>query len=171
VAGELGGDGRLGDVAERLRAMLERGRDATVQRGVLAGQQVVVHGLADERVAEPVRRVGPDHEHVVGDGLARALHRLGGGEPRDRLEQPVRDRPVEHRRGAHDCVRDGREPLDAREQHVAQRLGQQPAVAVNCARRRSRLGIGRQQLLGEQRVAERSSSARSGWRRCSSSER
>jgi len=82
----------------------------------------------------------------VRDRLARALHHLGGGEAGDRLEQPVRDRTIEHRGGPHDRLRGGAAPLDAGEQHVAQRLRQQPAVAV--------LGGG-EQLLREQRVALR----------------
>ena len=103
-------------------------------------------GLADERVAEAVRALGRRDEHLVGDRLARALHQLGRAQPGDRLEQPVRDRAVEHGGGADDGLRGGGEPLDAGEQRVAQRLGQQPAVAV--------LGV-REQLLGEQRVALR----------------
>ena len=146
VARELRRDRRLGHVAEQIRALLERLGDPAVQRRVLAWEQVVVDRLADERVAEAVHPVGADHEHLVGDRLARALHHLGGGEPGDGLEQPVRDRPVEHGGRAHHRLGGGSEALDAREQDVAQRLGQLPAVAV--------LGR-RQQLLREQRVALR----------------
>ena len=144
VAGELGGHRRLWHVAEQLRPLRQRGGDTRVQRGVLARQQVAVHGLADQRVAEAVHAVGARDEHLVGDRLARSLHHLGGAAPGDRLEQPVRDRPVEHGGGADDRLGRGGQPLDARQQRVAQRRGQQPAVAI--------LGV-REQLLGEQRVA------------------
>ena len=86
---------------------VDHGRDARVQRGVLAGQQVAVHGLADQRVAERVAVGAVDHEHLVRDRLARALHHVGGRELGDRLEQPVRHRPVGDRGHAHDRLRGG----------------------------------------------------------------
>ena len=73
---------------------LERLGEPRVQAAVLAGQQVAVDRLADQRVAERVVAVGVDHEHLVGDRLARALHHLVRRQVGDRLEQRVRGRPV-----------------------------------------------------------------------------
>ena len=76
-----------------------------VQRGVLAREQVAVDRLADQRVAERVHAALIDHEHLVGDRLARALHHLGGGEAGDGLDELVRRGAVEHGGDAHDRAR------------------------------------------------------------------
>ena len=130
MAGQLRGVGGGRQVAQELGALLQRLGDPPVQRGVLAGEQVAVDRLADQRVAEGVHAVGAGDQHLVGDGLARALHHVPGLEVAERLQQPVRDRPVEHGGRADHGLRRRSELLHAREQRVAQRLGQQPAVGV-----------------------------------------
>ena len=70
VAGELG--------LRRRGVGLHRPRQRRVQRGPLAGQQVLVDRLADERVAERVRPVGVGDEQLVRDRLARAVDHVAG---------------------------------------------------------------------------------------------
>ena len=175
-----------------------------VQLGALAGQQVVVHDLTEQRVAEAVvaALVGDDDVRLGGLAQRRAQRPTGGVGGLD--ERVVGERASEREHAKHVL---GRlvEALDAHHQRVAK------------ARRHAALAVepGCEQLLGEQRVAlaageqaidevvlrrraedvleqrrqllacqrarfdaagvdERSSSAssgRSGWRRCSSSER
>ena len=144
VARELGGHRGVGRLAQHLRPRLDRAGDRRVQGGVLARQQVAVDRLADQRVAEPVLVAGVDHQHLVRDRLARAVHHLGGREAGDRFEQLVPGGTIEHGDDADDRSGGVRQLLDAGEQDVAQRLGQHPALAVLERR---------QQLLGVERVA------------------
>ena len=113
-----------------------------VQRAALAGQQVAVDGLADERVAERVGLAGARHEHLVGDRLAQALQQVGLVELREGGEQLVAHRVLDAD-DTHDLLRGLRQPLHARDEQVAQRLGQLVAA----------VGGGREQLLGVERVA------------------
>ena len=67
VVGDLGRGAAGGD---QMRLGLDGGGEAGVQPGVLAGQQLVVHGLADQRVPELVVTVPVGHHQLGGDGGA-----------------------------------------------------------------------------------------------------
>ena len=112
-----------------------------MQRGPLAGQQVLVDRLADERVAEGVRPVGVGDEQLVRDGLARAVVDVAGEHG---LQQLVADRPLGHGGHAHHLLGGARQALEAAEQRVAQR-----------GRELAGVGGGGQQLLGVEGVALR----------------
>ena len=133
VAGELG--------LRRRGVGLHRPCQRRVQRGPLAGQQVLVDRLADERVPEGVRPVGVGDEQLVRDGLARAVVDVAGEHG---LQQLVADRPLGHGRHAHDLLGGARQALEAPEQRVAQR-----------GRELAGVGGGGQQLLGVEGVALR----------------
>ena len=73
VVGDLG---RGAAHRDQVRLGLDRLGVAGVQPGVLAGQQVVVHRLADQRVPELVAAVGVDDDQLGGDdGAQRRLER------------------------------------------------------------------------------------------------
>ena len=113
-----------------------------VQRGPLAGEQVGVGGLLQQRVAERVA-VGVLDEHVLRHGLAQRLDQRRLGQPGHRREQAVARAPAG--RGGH-------------AQHAARVVGQrlQPQVEDVAQVRRQRPGRGvrrREQLLGEEGVA------------------
>ena len=129
-------------VAHQLVALVDGLREPRVQRAALAGQQVAVDRLADQRVAERVRLAGAGHQHLVRDGLAQPLQQLGLVEPGQRGQQRVAHRVLDAD-DPHDLLRRGGEPLHARDEQVAQRLGQLLAA----------VGGRRQQLLGVERVA------------------
>ena len=113
-----------------------------MQFAALAGEQIVVQRLPQERVAEAEAPVVAGHEHLLGDGLAQrrldrfALEARDVGERRLVERAPDRDR-------ARDLLRRLRQPLDPHQERVTQALrGGAPAVEA-----------GGEQLLGEQRVA------------------
>jgi hypothetical protein len=117
-----------------------------VDPGPLARERVAVDGVARERVPEHVAgAVG--HEHVMLETLAQGVVELVVGEARDRGEQPVRHRRACGRRDPQQPLGGGREPLDAREQDVAQR--QRQVVGVGAALHRP------EDLLDQERVALR----------------
>ena len=142
VAGEDALDRRGGRVAHQLAALVDGLRQARVQRAALARQQVAVDGLADQRVAERVGLARAGHDHLVRDRLAQAAQQVGLVEVRQRRQQPVAHRVLDRDR-AHDLLRGVGQPLHARDEQVAQRLGQLLAA----------VGGGGEQLLGVERVA------------------
>jgi hypothetical protein len=138
-----------GGLGGRAAGQLRVGGKSTGQGGVeltaLAGQQVTQDDLLDQRVAKPVVvaiRVGD--EQVVLRRFAdsveqrRLLERAGGG------QQPVADPPARHRGHPQHLLRPVGQPVDAGGQQVVQR-GRQPPLAATRP--------GREQLLGEERVA------------------
>src|SRR3954469_12309730 len=124
------------------RPALERLGERVVQLGALAGQQVVDHDLAQQRVAEGVAVVVGGDDEVAGDRLAqggeerRAVHAADLGD--QRVVDALADR--EH---AQDLLGGIAELLEADHQRVAEVLGQR-AAAVDA---------GGEQLLHEKRVA------------------
>ncbi len=111
----------------------------------LAGEQVVVHGLAHERMPEQVRlAVLLDHEHLVFGGGAQAVGQLDFRRARERGDEPVIRAPADHRNDAQKALRALGERVDARQHDVAQRCRYQlPGAARG------------DQLFGEERVSFR----------------
>jgi hypothetical protein len=141
VVGQLGRRPR--DVAV---ALGEEPRVRGVQPHPLAGQQVAVHGLLQQRVPERVALAVLGDQHVVGDRLAERLLHLGVAQPAGRLQQRVGDPPAGDRGHPGDPLRGGGQPLQPGEQHVGETVRQRERVAAQA---------GGQQLLGEVRVALR----------------
>ena len=143
VVGDLG-RGAAG--RDEVRRGLDRGGVAGVQPGVLAGQQVVVHRLADQRVAELVSAVGVGDDELGGDGRAQRLVELRLREAGDLGEQLVGDAGAtgggdpQHRLGGFG------QPVDAGQQKVAQGF-RNVGAGVRIA--------GGGELLDEERVALR----------------
>ena len=138
VTGELALAGGIARLPQRLR-------DAAMQRRALGGQQVRVDGLAHERVTE-VQAVVVGHEHVRADGLAQRTQQLALIGPEDRGEQRVVGAAADDGQRSQRLLGDRRQRVDAHEQRVAQAVGQLVAGAG---------AMGREQLLGEERVALR----------------
>jgi len=139
VVGDLGGEVDAQPLA--LGARLERLREAQVERRALPGQEVVVHHLAQQRVAEAIAPVGVDGDDVVGHRLAQRLaqgRRLEAGPGAQELVVEL----LAHGNDAQDLLRGRGQPLDAHHERVAERRGQRaPAVESGC-----------QQLLDEEWV-------------------
>ena len=116
-----------------------------MQLGALAGQQVVDDDLAQQRVPERVEALLVGDDELRGDRLAQRLAQLA------RVQRSTRRRgsawssrrPAASSRSS-SCA-SSRQPLDPQHQRVAQRRRQRAAP----------VHPGRQQLLGEQRVALR----------------
>ena len=113
-----------------------------VQRGPLAGEQVGVRGLLQQRVAERVA-VGVLDEHVLGQGLAQRLHQGGLRQPGDGREQAMARAPAGRGGHAQHAARVVGQCLQAQVEDVAQVRRQRPGRGVRC----------REQLLGEEGVA------------------
>ncbi|MCF0097132.1 hypothetical protein B0E54_06001 [Micromonospora sp. MH99] len=143
VVGDLG-RGAAGD--HQVRLGLDRGGEPRVQPGVLAGQQLVVHGLADQGVPELVVAVRVGHHQLGGDRGAQRVLQLGLGQAGDLGEQTVGEAGAAGRRDPqHPLGRLG-QPVHPGQQQVAQCLGQ---------RRAAERGAGDGQLLDEEGVALR----------------
>jgi hypothetical protein len=126
VVGDRGG--QVDAEAVAVGARLERAGQAQVDRRALAGQQVVVDDLAQQRVAEAIAALGADDEDVVGDRLAQRLVQRRVLEPGRGGEQLVVELLADGD-DAQDLLRRRREPLDADHQRIAQRR-RQAAAAV-----------------------------------------
>ena len=126
----------------RLHAVLERPGQREVQFGVLAGQQVVVDDLAQERVAEGVVALVVGRDDVAGRRLAQGLAQRARLEARGLGQQRVVQAATGRDHAQH-LLGVLRERLDADHERVAQRRGQLAAPVE----------AGGQQLLGEERVA------------------
>ena len=136
VAGELGGGAAGAAVADR------RG-ELGVQPDPLAGQEVVVDGLAEQRVAEGVVPVAGDQD-VALDGRAQALlEGVVSGVGGDR-EQLVGDPAAGDAGGADDLARGLIEAVEPDEEHLGEVGGEGVVVGA---------GGGADQLLDEERVA------------------
>jgi hypothetical protein len=139
VVGDLGGE--LG-VGGAVHAALERPCEREVQLGALARQQVVVHDLAQEGVAEGVLAVLGHDDDVTRDGLAQGLAQHAGVQARGLRQRGV-VQPAPGREQPQDLLRGLGEGLDADHERIAQRR-RQLAAAVEPRG---------EQLLGEQGVA------------------
>ena len=103
--------------------LVQSARQRLVHARPLTRQHVVVHRFAQERVPEAVRAVGPvGDDHTARDGLAdrgqprRVADRRRGSELRVGYRPAGRCEYLQH------LPSDGRDPIGAREQRLAQRL-------------------------------------------------
>ena len=124
-------------------AVLEGLRVRRVQAGALAGQEVVVHRLGEQGVAELVEVVAARHHHVALDGVADGTVELGGLEVDDGAERGVGDPTAGHRGGADHGDRGVVEVLQAQEEELGEVLGDTAGAGAR----------GTDQLLDEERVA------------------
>ena len=143
--GEVRGD-RRGDLRVRalVEAMLERARQPQVQLGPLAGEQLLLDDLAQERVAEPVHVVVLHDQDVTVDGLAQRVAQGTRLEAARLVEQWMVE-PLADRDESTAAPRGLGQPLHPQHQCVAQRV-RRGAAAVEPRG---------QQLLAEQGVAAR----------------
>ena len=117
VVGDLGGDRGLSPRERRLHGELlgERG----MKRGALAGDEIGVDRLAQERVPECVAETIAD-QHLLGDRLAQRSDQLAVLHHDERPEQSVVDRAAGDRRHADDLASTLREASQADEERVPQ---------------------------------------------------
>ena len=142
MVGELGRG--LGDALRQRGVVRERRRVRRVQAYALAGQQLLVDRLAQQRVAERVRAaLGLEHDQLRRDRLAQRVgaHRLVQLE--DRGQQAVADAPPARGQRAQHAPRRLGELLDPDAEDVAQ------------GRREAGSRPGGHELLGVERVALR----------------
>ena len=143
VVGELGGHGGAGAAGPSGMGG-DRGRDLTVQPGPLARQQVGVGDLLEQGVPELVAvPAGPGHQQLGGDRLPERLVETPIVQAGDGGQQPVRGPPTDHRRYPQDPPGRLGDSLDPPAEQVMEGGGQLAGPGVG----------GRQQLLGEERVA------------------
>jgi hypothetical protein len=104
------------------RVGLDRRAERGVQSAALAGQQVLVDGVARERMPEAVARtVVLDDEKMLLDRLAERGEQRLVGQAGDGGEQPLRDTAAGDRPRAQHSLRRLAEPVEPCEQHVAER--------------------------------------------------
>ena len=139
----------VGQFGQRQRRVLAEGQlrvggegrgDTLVQGGSLAGQQVVVHGLVAEGVAERVQLAGPHHQlaaHRLAQGRVDRCGVEVGDIPQERVAHPAAD----HRGDAQQPLRRRVDAGDALENDVTDRRRQVGAPA------------GGDELLDEERIA------------------
>ena len=140
VVGQLGGRQRR-VLAERQLGMGGQGHgDPIVQGGALAGQQIVVHGLVAEGVAERVVLAGPHHQLAAHRLAERRVDRRRV-EVGDLAQQRVADPAADDRGDAQQPLRRRVDAGDTLEDDVADRRRQVGASA------------GGDELLDEERVA------------------
>ena len=133
--------GHVGAAVAERDALLERAGEGSVHLGALARQQVVVHDLAQQRVAEGVLAVGQRDGDLARHRLTKRVEQLARLEPHDRGEQLVIGGGLAGE-PAQQLLRGARQPLHAQHQRVAQRR-RQSAAAVEPRR---------EDLLREERV-------------------
>ncbi len=133
-----------------------------VQPDPLSGEQVVVDGLAQQRVPEGVRVLGhvAGHQYVMLDGLAQRRLEIVAGHFQDRADGAVPDVPAPgDRYGADNPLGRRAELLEPRQQHLGERPRQAVGRGDSAAEpvTASPLLPGRRssQLLGEERVSFR----------------
>src|SRR5690606_20604192 len=101
-----------------------------VEAGAFAGQQGVADGLADQGVAEAVAVAGGSGgEDAAGHGGAQGREEGVRGEPGDGGQQPVLDGGTALGDDPGDLLGALRQPLDADQQEIAQRVGEAGAAA------------------------------------------
>ncbi|CAM2970556.1 hypothetical protein SAXI111661_11125 [Saccharomonospora xinjiangensis] len=133
--------GEPGIATPMRRQCADAGRVRGVHAGPFARQQVVVHGLPQQRVPEPVMTV-IDHEDVVMDGLPQRLLHVDRPDSCHLGDGRVRHVRARHRHRAQHPPRLLREAFQPRQQHIGE-------AVRHVVGRRSR----GQHLLGEERVA------------------
>ena len=111
-------------VADQRRVGVDRERELGVHLAVLAGQQVLVHGLADQRVPERVP-VGGGHQHVAGDGGPDRGGQLVLGPAGDPGEQRVAGGAAAGAGDAEHLLGVLRQPPHRLLEQVGQRVGDQ----------------------------------------------
>ena len=111
----------------RVRA-LEFGGIGAVQPGSFTGQEIGVHGLAEQRVPESVGRRGlggrRGDEHLMRDGVPQRLVEISRRRAGDGQQGLVRHDVTGDRRRAGQPLRGGGQRLEPQEQHVRQACGQ-----------------------------------------------
>ena len=122
AAGVLGQLGRGADGA----ALAQRRREGGVEPDPLAGQQVVVDRLPEQRVAEGVRPAARRDEHVGLDGGAERRLELGRPEVGDGGEEGVADLPPGDGDEAGDRAGGLVEAVEVHQQDVGQLAGDLP---------------------------------------------
>ncbi len=140
----------LGAAADR-GPTTERPRVCSMETATLGWQELVVGGLLDQRMAEPVALVrgpGTDHEQLRLDRFAHARRELGVGQSADLCEDVVADLASCDRRDLDEVGGRLRGRCQSNQEHPAKRVGQ--AVSGTHGRIRSR-----DQLLGEERIPVR----------------
>ena len=98
-----------------------------VQSRPLAGQHVVVHGFANQSVAEQVALLTcslVENKNVAREGLTERPFELSGIASGDFRQEPGRDTSSPSRRQADQVLRRIGQPGDAREQHLAKGVRQ-----------------------------------------------
>ena len=99
-----------------------------VQAHPFAGEQVVVHRLAEEGMPEGVLLLTRPHEHVRVDSPSQRSLELVLGDRGNRGQQVVRDPLTGGRCHSYDVTRALLEPVQPDEQQVREVLGQAPAA-------------------------------------------
>lgn len=122
VTGELGGHGRRA-APDELRVPREGLGHRGVHGDPLTREQVLVHGLAEHGVAEPVRAV-VDAQHLGVDRPAQRAEQGALCESGRRREEPVLGPAADHREHPEHPLDLRGERRDAHEEEVAERLGQ-----------------------------------------------
>jgi hypothetical protein len=119
-----------------------------VQPDTLAGQQVPIHRLLQQSVAEGITLSGGiGHQQVGGNRLPQPPLQSGLWELGRSGQQLMPDPSPSHCRCPQRLLGGIRQSLDARQQHLGERRGQRDLGMV---------GAGGKELLGIQRVALRS---------------
>jgi hypothetical protein len=121
VPGDRGGELEL-IVRDSAESLLEVTRESQMQLAALAGQEVVVEGLAQQRVAKAELPFAVGYQDLLGQriaqpGLRRSLVQSGQGGDRRLAEGP----PDGDRAG--NSLGVGREAFDPHQKSVAQALG------------------------------------------------
>ena len=146
VVGELGVAGQLGGGAAG-PSVADGGGVAAMEPHSLAGQQVVVDGLAEQGVTEGVVAVAGDQD-VALDGGAQALVERRVVEVGRDGEQLVGDPASGDARRPNHLARGLVEPVEPDQQHLGEVGGQAAVVGTVVA-----AGGGADELLDEERVA------------------
>ena len=134
VQGDLGGRGGRFGVLQGLEKL-------SVQPSSLAGQQVVVHGLGQQGMPEPVAVLPIGHQHLLVDGRAQGAVENARVQPGHLGEERIGRVRSGARHRADDRGRLVVEPVDAHQQQFGQCL------------RQHRVGAGVTEFLGVERVA------------------
>ena len=136
--------------AGRHRASIKSGRIGGVEASSLAREQVVVDGLGEQSVSEPISaasRLWVDCQDLRRDGLPEGTLDVGLGGTGDVGEEVGLDRAARHRGHPEDPLGILGLGCHASHQHVAQ--GRRQVVG-------GRIRTGRQEFLGEEGIALRS---------------